>query len=83
MPFIRTLHIKQAPVIGLLITGLLATLPAWAEKVSISEIRDVSPDENIRIEVMRGDVIILGVKNRWCHRRISAQSPRLFRPARL
>ena len=63
MPFIRTFHIKQAPVIGLLITGLLATLPAWAEKVSISEIRDVSPDENIRIEVMRGDVIILGVKN--------------------
>lgn len=67
MPFIRTFHINRTPIISVLIAGLLSALPAWAEKASISETRDISPDEIIQIEVMRGEVIILGVNNNRFH----------------
>ena len=66
MPFKHTIH-YTTPIISVLISGLLASLPAWAEKASIDESRDISPDETIQIEVMRGSVIILGVKNSRFH----------------
>ncbi|HBS41051.1 MAG TPA: hypothetical protein DEA26_00120 [Oceanospirillales bacterium] len=58
---------NTTPLTGLLLAALLAPASAWAEKQSINVTRTVSADESVEIEVMRGDVIIVGVKNKVFH----------------